>query len=400
LENQEYYELRSNTYGYSDDAIRFALLSRGALEFLNTDRRWKPDVVVCTDWMAGYFSNYLKTDYAHNEYLNELITVFSIHNLSSQGTEKPERFIPESERDDGNGALPGFFEDRIKKVNAMKRGIVYSDVINTVSKTYANEITTEEYGEGLDNLLREKRSKLCGILNGIDYETNNPATDAMIASRFTLRNLEARVKNKLALQARLGLPQKAEVFTIGIVSRLTRQKGFGLLMPIIEAYLRYTKAQLMVVGTGDTELMDFFNGLGKKYPDQVAAHLQYDDALPHLVFSGCDAILIPSKFEPCGLTQMEAMRYGAVPIARKTGGLADTIDDFSPGNKASTGFLFENMDSQELLIALTRAYVNWRHKNEWKTLQKRIMEKNFSWETSAREYAALFKKVIGEKRGK
>lgn len=394
LENREYYELRSNVYGYADDRIRFALLSRGCLEFLNAWREWMPDVIVSADWMTGYIPNFLKTEYKDYRPLKNIATVFSIHSLATHGTEKPYRYTPESQRDDGFGLVPDFFSDRMKDINAMKRGIIHADIVNTVSPTYVQEIITEEFGEGLENLLLEKRQKLYGILNGIDYETTDPATDQFVAEKFTVRNVEARSGNKLALQKRFGLPQNQKTFVAGIVSRLTRQKGFNLLLPIIETFLKVTSAQLVVVGTGDTEIMDFFRTLGNKFPEQVGVHMQFDDSLPHLVYAGSDIFLMPSKFEPSGLTQMEAMRFGAVPVARKTGGLADTIEDFYPGENRGTGFLFENMEPQELLIALTRAFVNWKHKTEWKNLQKRVMKKDFSWDRSAKEYADLFRKAI------
>ncbi len=399
LENQEYYELRSNAYGYTDDNIRFALLSRGCLEFLDAERSWRPDVIVTTDWMTGYLANYLKVDYKDNAYLQKIATVFSIHNLEGQGMAQPQRFIPESERDDGYGPVPALSGERIRNVNAMRRAIIYSDAVNTVSPTYAEEITTEEYGEDLDKLLREQRAKLYGILNGIDYETNDPSSDRLLAQRYSSRNLDARAENKIEIQRRFGLDQSKDVFMAGIVSRITGQKGFHLLPPIIDSFLKFSKAQFVVVGTGDdTDMKDFFAGLAKKYPGRAVAHLQYDGELPHLVFAGCDILLIPSKFEPSGLTQMEAMHYGAVPVARRTGGLADTIEDFIPGDGKGTGFLFDRMDSQELLIALVRAYVNWQHRAEWRSLQRRGMNRNFSWENSARKYAGLFRRVIAAKK--
>lgn len=398
LENREYYELRSNAYGYKDDRLRFALLSKACLEFLATSSDWLPDVIVTTDWISGYLPNFLKTEYKENKKLSTVATVFSIHNLAAQGTERPDRFLSENEKDDGYGPLPDLFNERLKDINSMKRGIIFSDLINTVSSTYASEILTEEYGEGLDGLLREKRDKLYGILNGIDYQTNDPATDKYLPAKFSLRNFDARKLNKAALQKRFGLPQDKAVFTMGIVSRIVKQKGFALLQSVIEPFLKATGAQLIIVGTGDSELMDYFLGLQKRLPDQVVAHLQYDEDLPHLIYAGCDVSLIPSKYEPSGLTQMEAMRYGSVPVARRTGGLADTIDDGGPGSPASTGFLFNNMDPLELLIAMTRAYSGWRHRAEWKSLRKRVMQKDFSWDKSAKEYTVLFEKAIAVRR--
>lgn len=395
LENQEYYELRSNVYGYIDDGVRFALLSRGALEFLNLQREWMPEIIVAADWMTGFLPNFLKTDYRAYQRLREIAAIFSIHNLSSQGIgENNHKFKPEMEQDDGHSPIPDFFDPRLRQINSMRRGIMYADLIHTVSAAYAREIMTEEFGEGLDALLRERRSRIYGILNGIDYETINPAADPFIPHPFSSKNLEARLDNKPELQKRFGLPQDKDKFLIGIVSRLTKQKGFDLLPPIVESFLKTAGAQLIVLGTGSTEYMEFFHALETKFPEQVRTHLQFSEELPRLIFAGADAILIPSHFEPSGLTQMEAMRYGAVPVARKVGGLADTIEDFVPEENRGTGFLFNEPDPTALLIALVRCYVNWRHHSSWRKLQKRVMEKDFSWNRSAKEYETVFEEAL------
>lgn len=395
LENQEYYELRSNVYGYSDDRTRFGLLSRGTLEFLNLTREWKPDVIVSTDWMTGFIPNLLATDYAAYARLADIATVLSIHNLNSQGMSAPYRFIPESERDDGIGSISDFFDPRFANCNFLRRGAMYADAINTVSPTYAQEIMTEEFGEGLDGLLRERRARVFGILNGIDYESVNPQTDEFLAQKFNSHSLDKRQYNKLALQKQFGLPQEFDVFLVGIVSRLVAQKGFELLEPFLASFLRTTKSQLIVVGTGEEERMDYFQRISKAFPSQVAIHLQYDASLPHLVYGGADATLIPSQFEPSGLIQMEAMRFGAIPIARRVGGLADTVIDYEPRGRKGTGFLFSDYESYAFLIALVRAFTTWQHKDAWRKIQTRAMEANFSWDRSAKEYAALFKKAIG-----
>jgi len=341
LENQEYYELRSNVYGYKDDNLRFALLSRGCLEFLNSTDDWLPDIIVATDWMTGYLPNYLKTDYKDYVHLKNIAIVFSIHNIFSQGPSRRHRFIPH--------------------INAMRRGIMHSDLVNTVSPTYAKEIMTHEFGEGLDALLAEKMDKFVGILNGMDYETMNPEKDTNLAKNYNLNSIGKRSGNKIDLQKRFGLPENENAFVVGMVSRLDRQKGLILLEPIIGDFLKATNSQMIIVGTGDSQIMDFLHSAQNKYPDNMRAHLLYDPILPHIIYGGADVVLIPSKFEPCGLTQMEAMRYGAVPIARKTGGLADTIEDFNPTNETGTGFLFDEFDSMQLLISLIRAFVNCKN---------------------------------------
>ena len=394
LENQEYYETRANIYGYTDDRVRFALLSRGCLEFLNFSRDWRPDIIVTTDWMTGYLPNLLKTDYKDYRNLQDIATLFSIHNLSSQGTVRHHQFLQETERDDGYGPLPGFFDERLSYINAMRRGILYADLINTVSPTYASEITTPEFGEGLDSLLREKRGRLFGVLNGIDYVTNNPENDPYLAKNFSLNSMQNRSENKIALQKRFGLPQDENIFMLGIVSRLVRQKGFGLLEPILADFIKETNAQLVMLGTGDTSIMDIFQKFEKEFPSKVRTHFQFEETIPHLIYAGCDVLLVPSQFEPSGLIQMEAMRFGAVPIARKTGGLADSISDYTPDTNQGDGFLFNEFKPNALLVAMTRAFVNWRYKEKWLGLQKRAMIKDFSWDRSAREYITLFRRAI------
>lgn len=398
LENQEYYELRSNVYGYGDDTVRFALLSRGCLEFLNLTREWMPDIIVTTDWMTSYTQSFLKHDYKEYARLKNLVTILSIHNIYMQGPSRRARFIPEMEFDDGHGPIPDFLDPRLKHINAMRRGIMHSDIVNTVSPTYAKELTTPEFGEGLDALLKERGDRFVGILNGIDYETREPATDPLLAKNYSVKTLGDRAANKLALQERFGLEKNPDVFAIGIVSRLYRQKGFALLTDIIEPFIKTTGAELFTVGAGDTDIMDFLRGLQEKYPKQVRAHLLYDDVLPHMIYAGADVILIPSQFEPCGLIQMEAMRYGAIPVARRTGGLADSIEDHSPAEKRGTGFLFDDFEQHALLIAMTRAFESSRHKESWERLQKRAMAADFSWDVSAKEYVKLFKKAIKLKK--
>ena len=400
LENQEYYELRSNVYGYKDDTLRFALLSRACLEFLNSSDDWLPDIIVATDWMTGYLPNYLKTDYNDYVHLKNIATVFSIHNIFSQGPTRRHRFIPQTELDDGHGSVPNLYSERMPHINAMRRGIMYSDLVNTVSPTYAKEIMTQEFGEDLDALLTEKRDKFVGILNGMDYETMDPEKDTNLAKNYNRNFVGKRSGNKIALQKRFGLPENENAFVVGMVSRLDMQKGLTLLEPIMGDFLKATDSQMIIVGTGDSQIMDFLHSAQNKYPDNMRAHLLYDPLLPHLIYGGSDVVLIPSKFEPCGLTQMEAMRYGAVPIARKTGGLADTIEDFNPTNETGTGFLFDEFDSMQLLISLIRAFVNWKHKKSWAELQKRAMSVDFSWDHSAGEYIGFFERALKIKKDK
>jgi starch synthase len=394
LENQEYYEQRANVYGYADDVVRWALLCRGVLEFLRLDRRdgWLPDIIVCSDWQTGLVSNFLKTIYKDDPRLSKIATVFTIHNLYFQAIFN-HRFVSEMDFDDGHSAIPAFNSERLEHINCMRRGIIYSDLINTVSPNYAKEMMTEEYGELLDNLLRERRAVLSGILNGIDYDFWNPKIDTNIVSNYDEKHLEARTKNRITLQERFQLPCDKNAFIICVVGRLATQKGIDLFPRFIETLLTELPIQLIVVGEGGS-FMSFFHDLENKYPNQVATHLKFDDILPHLVFAGADVILIPSQFEPCGLTQMEAMRMGTIPIVRKTGGLADSVEDYNPDQNTGTGFVFERFDSTSLMISLVRAFENFRDKQKWRALQKRAMAKDFSWLSSAEKYEALFYRAI------
>lgn len=399
LENQEYYEKRANVYGYSDDNIRWALLCRGVLEFVRKNQDWVPDVIVCSDWQSALIPNFLKTVYADNPKMAKIATVFSIHNLYFQAM-YDHRFVSEMDFDDGHSEIPGFDNPRLSKLNWMRRGIMYADAINTVSPNYAREIMTKDYGELLDELLRERRSVLSGILNGIDYDLWNSEENPHVAFPYNIKNLSIRAKNKIALQSQFNLPVKKDAFVMSIVCRFTKQKGLDLLTQILDLILCEIPTQLIVVGEGDSEYMQFFHNLETKYPDKVATHLKFDSVLAHKIFAGADVTIIPSKFEPCGLVQMEAMRMGTIPIIRKTGGLADSVEDYNPEKQTGTGFVFEKFDSSSLMIAIIRAFENFRDKERWQQLQKRAMSKDFSWQNSADKYVRLFLQAIATRNPK
>ena len=394
LENQEYYEQRANVYGYADDAARWRLLCRGALEFIRLrSSDWVPDVIVSSDWQTGLVANFLRTTYKNDPILSKIATVFTIHNLYFQAI-FDHKFVSEMDFDDGHSLIPAMNSPRLEHINCMRRGIIHSDLINTVSPNYAKEIMTAEYGELLDDLLRERRAVLSGILNGIDYDLWDPETDSNIETNYDSRHLEVRSKNRTALQERFRLPSDKNAFIVSVVARLTRQKGIDLFSPIIETLLTELPMQLIVVGEGGTDFMSFFHDLESKYPNQVATHLKFDNILPHLVFAGADVVLAPSQFEPCGLVQMEAMRMGTIPIVRKTGGLSDSVEDYNPNKDTGTGFTFERFDSSSLMISLVRAFENFRDKQKWRALQKRGMAKDFSWISSAKKYVSLFQRAV------
>jgi len=392
LENMEYYEKRANVYGYNDDTVRWVLLSKGVLEFVKVSE-WKPDIIVASDWQCGFIPNLLRTDYKNDPVLSKIKVVFSIHNLQFQGL-FDQRYVPEMDYDSGQSAIPAFFDPNIIKLNGMRRGIMYADLINTVSPTYAKEILSEEMGEKLNDLLGERRLSLFGILNGIDTESFNPQTDPDITVNFSVNNLNDRAENKVVLQKRFNLPPDKNKFVIGIVSRMDPQKGFDLIIEISNALMQNLDFQFIVTGTGSNTYREFFQELQKKYPDRVGVHFFFDGQLTKMILAGADALLIPSRFEPCGLVQMEAMRYGAIPIVRKTGGLADSVENFIPGADQGTGFVFNNYDCYAFLIAVIRASETFRDRKEWVKLIKRAMVKDFSWKKSAREYVELFSMAL------
>ena len=392
LENKEYYEQRANVYGYNDDPIRFALLSRGALEFLRHSE-WKPDIVHAHDWQTGAVPNYLKTIYSKSRDLAGVATVFTIHNLFYQGM-FDHRQVSELDFDDGRSPVASLFSARLKRQNFMKRGIIYADLVNTVSETYAREILTPEYGEGLEKLLLEVRTKLFGVVNGIDYEEFNPADDPLVPVNYDANHLGDRVKNKIALQKEFGLPVDEKKFVVGMVSRLTEQKGIEILLEALPHLLAEIDFQFIVVGGGEGRYIEGFRDLQKQFPKKVGVHLMPNFTLPRLVFSGADALCVPSRFEPAGLSQLEAMRYGCIPIVRRTGGLADTVADFSAAVEEGTGFVFDEYDPWAFYGAVVRGAEAFRYPRVWEKLVKRAMSTDFSWKASAKRYVELYRKAI------
>ena len=254
---------------------------------------------------------------------------------------------------------------------------------------------TADYGELLVGLLRERRSRVYGILNGIDYDEFNPETDRYLAANYNRDSIDARAANKEELCARFGLDESDTSFVVAVASRFTEQKGFDLLFRVADVLLKELDLQFAILGSGEGKYMGFFQDLEKRYPGRVGTHLAFDAVLPHLIHGGADAILIPSKFEPSGLLQLEALRYGVTPLVRKTGGLADTVEDWNPIANAGTGFVFKNFDDHAMMIAIIRAYENFQNKAVWRGIQRRGMAKDFSWEKSAREYAHLFTVATG-----
>ena len=393
LENQEYYEKRANVYGYSDDPTRWALLSRGVLEFLKL-KLFEPQLLHTNDWHTALVSNYLKTVYSEDEDLKGIATLFTIHNLSFQGMGIDPNRISEMDFDDGKSSIAPFFSERLQKHNFMRRGIIYSDAITAVSKTYSKEILQPENGMGLDKLLLELRSKLFGIINGLDYEEFNPATDVLIEQNYDINSLEKRKVNKVALQKEFDLDVADDIPLSGFVGRVSGQKGVDLIVDTLTHVLEDFDIQFVHVGGGDMYLIDMLTKLKKKFPKKIGLHPYPNFTLPRLMFAGCDLILYPSRFEPCGIVQLEAMRYGSIPVVRKVGGLADTVDNFDFRTKLGTGFVFKSFNEFSLYGQIVRAVVLYRNKTLWKQIQQNAMSQDFSWTYSAKEYEKVYKKAL------
>jgi starch synthase len=392
LENQEYYEKRANVYGYKDDPTRWALLSRGVLEFIKIGE-FIPDVIHSNDWHTGIVPNFLRDIYKGDPVLGDIPSVFTIHNLRFQGVFDPKH-VSELDYDDGKSPVAPFFDPRLNTQNFMRRGILYADAVNTVSKKYSREILTSEFGEGLDRLLLEVKGKLFGIVNGLDYEEFNPEKDNLIERNYSVGTLHDRRTNKRALQNEYDLPVNLDVPLFGFVGRLDWQKGVDLMINTLRHVLKDYDVQFVQVGGGDGGLTQMLYDLKKDFPDKVGIHPYSNFTLPRLLFAGCDCILYPSRFEPCGVVQIEAMRYGAIPIVRKVGGLSDTVENFDSLTKEGNGFVFTEFNEFSLFGQIVRALELFRNKRVWKKLQTNAMHTDFSWEYSAKEYERLYGRAI------
>ncbi|MBL0938374.1 MAG: glycogen synthase GlgA [Gemmatimonadaceae bacterium] len=377
---------RDAIYGERDDHRRFILFARGvlaAMQHLREVDGWQPDVVHGHDWHAALVINYLKTYYAYT--FGHIATVFTIHNLAYQGQGHPDLLSLAGLTEGGlveNGLGPGI----ANSFNCMARGIRFADVVSTVSPTYAREIMTMEYGERLDGLLRHRHDRVAGILNGIDTALYDPAHDAHIAAPYSADDVSGKAACKTALQERCGLEVNATRPLLGVVSRLVEQKGFVLLEAALPWLIQETSAQLVLLGSGDAHLESVFQRAAQQYGDRVSVRVGFDVALAQQIYAGSDAFLMPSRFEPCGLGQMIALRYGSVPIVRATGGLADTVREGLNGN----GFVFHPFDARHFRDAIARALACFADPADWLQVRERGMRADHSWTRSAAAYGDLY----------
>lgn len=396
VDSPRYFD-RQGIYMYPDDAERFIFFSRAALETCKA-LGWQPDVVHCNEWHTALIPNWLKTLYNTDPVLAGVATLYTAHNLEYQGIFGQRVLEIAGLADMGFIAHPDVAPDLNYVVDLMARGLLFADIINTVSETYAQEILTPEYGHRLDPLLRDRRDRLFGILNGIDTETYNPATDPHIAAQFDLQSLDKRSANKAALQTEARLPVRPDVPLIGMVARLTDQKGLDLIGAIADPLLRHLGCQLVVMGTGEARHHDMLSSLVPRYPQQVATFFTFNRPLEQRIYAGSDIFLMPSRFEPCGLNQMLAMRYGAVPVVHAVGGLADTVHDYRPETGEGNGFSFAQYDAMALYAALVRAIETYRHREIWQQLVRRCMAADFSWQRSAQRYVDLYHRALAARR--
>jgi starch synthase len=389
VENGKYYD-REGIYMYNDDADRFIFFCRAALEMLKR-LDWVPDVLHCNDWHTAIIPNWLQTIYRDDPFYQRMVTVYSIHNLAYQGV-FGHRVLEIAGIDQYRFSAPPGISDQ-GQINMMGRGIFYADIISTVSDTYAQEILTSEYGYGFDWLLRERRDRLYGILNGIDYEVNNPATDPHIYQHYDRHNFDAKVQNKLALQREAGLTEAAYTPLIGMISRLTDQKGFDLIGQVIDQMMHSLDFQFILLGTGSDYYHNLFNEIKQRYPERAAIYLTFNASLAQKIYAGSDLFLMPSRFEPCGLGQLLAFRYGSVPIVRETGGLKDTVSNFDPITNDGNGFTFKLYDPLAMYTAIVRAVETYKYKEQWKNIIQRGMNADFSWERAAQQYVELYSRA-------
>lgn len=388
--DNEYYFKRGGLYGYYDDGEKFAFFSRAVLEFIK-NIGWTPDIVHCNDWQTSMIPVLHKLEYINDKKFKNMKTILSIHNLFFKGMFSPE-VLPELFGYDYESYFNGSLEHN-GAVSFLKGGINYADRVTTVSKSYAEEIKTPEYGEQLDGLLRYRGTFLEGIVNGIDYKEYNPEKDKFIKHKYNVNSLLKKGRNKEELQKELNLPVDKNIPMIGMVSRLTHQKGCDLIIRMLDELLK-EDIQIVILGTGDYMYEESFKSFSNRYPSKLSANIKFSNELAHKIYAASDMFLMPSLFEPCGLGQLIALRYGTVPIVRETGGLKDTVIPYNEYDESGNGFGFKNYSYEELLNITKYAINIFKDENRWKKIVKHAMESDNSWEKSAREYIRLYDNLI------
>ena len=390
--DSEFYFNRPNIYGEEDDGERFIFFSKAATmlpKFLD----FKADIIHSNDWHTGIVPLF-REDFAKGDsFYGDMKTVHTMHNLKYQGV------LPSSTLEEVAGLSKSYYnEDGVKyynNINLMKAGIVYSNILNTVSRTYAGEIKNSFFGEGLEGIINQHSGKLRGIVNGIDYDEYNPKTDKKIAKNYDLKTIEDKKKNKLALQEMFGLPKREDVPMIAMVSRLVAMKGLDLVATIIEELLQ-EDIQFVLLGTGDKEYEEMFKNFEYKYPEKMAARIYFNEDEAHLIYAGSDIFVMPSMSEPCGISQLISLRYGTIPVVREVGGLKDTVEPYNMYTGEGNGFSFENFNAHELLFTIKRALFLYKDEEIWYNLIEQAMNSKNDWEQSSKEYIAIYNELMNK----
>ncbi len=384
------------TDGFDEDE-RFILFNRSVIETLQR-LKWAPDVIHCNDWQCGLIPFYLKENYAWDMLFNKTSTLFTIHNIGYQGRFSKLAIKKADIRE--NLFYPNSSIEYHGDFSFMKTGIMYSDIINTVSKTYAKEILTPVFGAGMEDVLQQRKEDVFGILNGIDYSEWNPETDKFLLQHFSPKNLSGKQENKKFLLTQFGMNFNLDTPLIGIVSRMVSQKGFDLFEQASENLMKMD-AQWIILGSGEEKYEEMFMNLHQKFPEKVAVYIGFNNELSHIVEAGIDMFLMPSLYEPCGLNQIYSLKYGSVPIVRRTGGLADTVRDWfeskQNGINSGNGFSFHNNSSEELCNTVGNAIKTFQDKKTWKKIQLNGMKEDFSWDNSAKKYIDLYNLAVKKK---
>ncbi|WP_339314514.1 glycogen synthase GlgA [Paenibacillus sp. FSL R10-2734] len=385
--DNEYYFGRDGIYGYMDDGERFAFYNRAVLECLPAID-FQPDVLHCHDWHAAVIPMLLHGHYRHNPFYSEMRSVFTIHNLLYQGV------FPYEVLGELLGLDSSYFGgvEYYGNVNFLKGGIVYSDRVTTVSPTYSEEIRTPYYGYGLDGLLNARADVLSGIVNGIDTKSYNPATDPSLVTRYR-SNLSKKNENKLALQEELGLPVDANIPMVAMVTRLVDSKGLDLLTRVLDELLYTDDIQFVLLGTGDESYERWFREAAWRYPTKLSSQILFNDALSRKIYASSDIFLMPSKFEPCGISQLLALRYGSIPVVRETGGLNDTVQAYNEESGEGNGFTFSNYNAHDMMFTLRRAISLYKQPEHWKKITKNAFAGDYSWNVSAQQYIDIYNEI-------
>lgn len=379
---------------YPDNIKRFSFFCRSVLKLCEADG-WVPDVIHVHDWQAGLIPVYLKNGYVKGSPLSDVPVVLTIHNLGYQGVFERNEFSSLELPAELMYAMTGSLEF-YGKVNLLKGGIVCADAITTVSRTYAREIQADEtYGFGLEGVLKDRSADITGIVNGVDYTVWSPSRDKLIPYRYNMANLSGKRANKVELMNLSGLPLREKTPLVGMVTRLTAQKGLDLVLEVADQ-LFDLDLQMVILGTGDPKIEEALLKLAQKYPTQLKVYTKFDNHLAHLIEAGADVFLMPSKYEPCGLNQLYSLKYGTVPVVRATGGLADTVAPYDPDDQTGTGFVFEGYESEELLEQMAAAVELYPKRRRWVKLMKNGMKKDFSWKASASHYEQLYGSLVAK----